>query len=110
VLEAEFRTLWWVPESASKGAVRGYLNGLERAEKALQADLQRYLPLWKHSISPEFAAEKWDFTKFGRGERFVYQPFPREDVDVVFDQVARWDLDQYLKDKTYEHLTFDAGR
>ena len=108
VLEAEFRTLWWVPASAPKGSVRGYLNGLERAEKALQADLKRYLPLWKHSISPEFADEKWDFTKFGRGERFVYQPFPREDVDVVFDQVARWNLDQYLKDKTYEHLTFDV--
>ena len=31
VMEDEFHTLWWVPESADLADVRGYLRGLERA-------------------------------------------------------------------------------
>ena len=44
VMEDEFHTLWWVPETADKDDVRAYLNGLQKAEEALQADLQKYLP------------------------------------------------------------------
>jgi hypothetical protein len=35
VIEDEFHTLWWVPETADKDDVRAYLRGLERAEQAL---------------------------------------------------------------------------
>src|SRR5205823_3113493 len=34
IIADEFHTLWWVPESAPKDGVRGYLNALERAERA----------------------------------------------------------------------------
>jgi hypothetical protein len=56
----------------------------------------------------------WDFTKFGRGERFVHQAIPRSEFDEVLEQVKRWGLDQYLKDTSFEHLAADlsagAGR
>ena len=50
----------------------------------------------------------WDFRRFTRGERFVYQPLPRSDFDMVMEQVERWDLGDYLKEKRFENLVFRA--
>jgi hypothetical protein len=107
VMEDEFHTLWWVPESAPIDDVRAYLRGLDKAEKALQADLKKYLPLWEKCIPPEFKdTHKWDYSKFTRGERFVFQPIPRQEFDETMEQVKRWDLDQYLKEKSFDQLTY----
>ena len=55
---------------------------------------QKYLPLWKLAVPAEFETyHKWDFSKFGRGERFVYKTIPQTEFDEVMDQVKRWDLD-----------------
>ena len=109
VIEDEFKTLWWVPESAPQDDVRAYLRGLDRAEKALQADLKKYLPLWEKCVPPEFRdGYKWDYSKFSRGERFVYQPLPREDFDMTMEQVKRWKLDDYLKEQRFENLVYRA--
>src|SRR4029079_9935188 len=66
IIADEFKTLWWVPESAEETAVRGYLLGLDRAERALEADLNRYLPLWKNCVPPEFQDRDWDYSRFSR--------------------------------------------
>src|SRR5580700_4187890 len=29
---------------------------------------------WKDAVPPEFEARPWDFSRFGRGERFVSEP------------------------------------
>jgi hypothetical protein len=109
IIEDEFHTLWWVPESAPLDDVRAYLRGLDRAEKALKENLRRYLPLWKNAIPPEFEAmQAWDFSKFTRGERFVYQPLPRAEFDQTLEQVKRWELDQYLKEKNFDKLVYRA--
>ena len=43
-----------------------------------QANLAKYLPLWKLAVPAEFETfHPWDFSKFGRGERFVNKPLPR---------------------------------
>ncbi len=105
IIEDTFHTLWWVPDSASPEVVNGYLRALDRAEKALDADLSKYLPLWKLAVPAEFETmHAWDFTRFGRGERFVYEPIPRAEFDEVMDQVKRWGLDDYLKDKSFDNL------
>jgi hypothetical protein len=107
VMEDEFHTLWWVPESAPIDDVRAYLRGLDRAEKALQADLKKYLPLWEKCVPAEFKdAHKWDYSKFTRGERFVFQPIPRAEFDETMEQVKRWELDQYLKETSFDQLTY----
>jgi hypothetical protein len=106
VIADEFKTLWWVPGSAEASAVRGYLRGLDHAERVLELDLQKYLPLWKHCIPPEFQDQCWDFSRFSRGERFVHQPILREEFDEVMQQVERWGLDQYLKDRSFENLVY----
>jgi NitT/TauT family transport system substrate-binding protein len=109
IIEDNFHTLWWVPETASPDIVGGYLRALDRAEKAMDEDLAKYLRLWRHSIPAEFAGQSWDFTKFGRGERFVYKPLPKAEYDEILAQVQRWGLDDYMKDKSFDHLALSAA-
>jgi NitT/TauT family transport system substrate-binding protein len=109
VIADEFHTLWWVPENAPLEDVRAYLRGLDRAERALQANLPKYLPLWKKCVPPDFESyHAWDFSKFTRGERFVYQPLAQRELDETLEQVKRWKLDQYLKEKNFEKLVYRA--
>jgi NitT/TauT family transport system substrate-binding protein len=109
IIADEFHTLWWVPESAPPEGVRGYLRALDRAERALQADLAKYLPLWRHSVPPEFQDRPWDFDRFSRGERFVSRPIPRGEFDEVLEQVQRWGLDQFLKERAFDKLAYPAA-
>ncbi len=110
IIEDTFPTLWWVPENSPPDIVRAYLRSLERAEEALEEDLEKYLPLWKICIPPEFEQRAWDFSRFSRGERFVYQSLPRERFDEVFAQVERWGLADYARERAYEKLTFSLDR
>lgn len=105
IIEDTFHTLWWVPVGFDPEVTQSYLRALDRAEKAMDADLKKYLPLWKMAVPAEFENfHPWDFSKFGRGERFVYKTIPHSEFNEVMDQVKRWDLDQFLKDKTFEGL------
>ena len=105
IIEDTFHTLWWVPEGSPPAIVTGYLRALDRAEKAMDADLKKYLPLWKLAVPAEFeTTHPWDFSRFGRGERIVYQTIPHAEFDEVMDQVKRWGLDQYLQDRSFENL------
>jgi NitT/TauT family transport system substrate-binding protein len=105
IMEDRFHTLWWVPDGFPPEATKAYLRALDRAEKAMDADLPKYLPLWKLAVPAEFENHHaWDFSKFGRGERFVYKTIPHSEFDEVMDQVKRWNLDQFLKDKSFEGL------
>jgi hypothetical protein len=105
IIDDRFKTLWWVPANAAQGVVRGYLNALQSAEEALEADLPKYLPLWQTSIPAEFeSVHPWNFSKFTRGERFVYKPLPREEFDDTLEQVKRWGLDQHLKETSFDKI------
>ena len=110
VIDDRFKTLWWAPATASPETVRAYLNALQRAEEAMDADLAKYLPLWEMSVPAEFKDyHKWDFSKFGRGERFVYKRLPQEEFDDTLAQVERWGLDQHLKERSYDKLSLNVG-
>jgi NitT/TauT family transport system substrate-binding protein len=107
IMEDSFKTLWWVPDNADPEIVRAYLRALDRAEKAMDADLPKYLPLWKVSIPADFETYRaWDFGKFGRGERFVYKTLPRAEFDETLEQVKRWGLDQHLKERSFNTLAY----
>jgi len=110
IIRDTFKTLWWVPAHTDPKIVSGYLRALDRAEQAMDADPARYMPLWKLAIPTEFeTAHAWDFSAFGRGERFVYQALPKADFDDTLAQVKRWGLDDYLKDRSFETLSFEAA-
>jgi hypothetical protein len=105
IIADRFKTLWWSPANAAPDVVRGYLNALQRAEEALEADLPKYLPLWKISVPAEFEnLHPWDFLRFTRGEKFVYEPLPREEFADTLTQVERWGLDQHLKERDFDRL------
>jgi NitT/TauT family transport system substrate-binding protein len=107
IMEDTFKTLWWVPDNAEPEIVQGYLRALDRAEKAMDADLPKYLPLWRISVPDDFDSyHPWDFGKFGRGERFVYKALPREEFDETLAQVERWGLDQHLKARSFDTLAY----
>jgi NitT/TauT family transport system substrate-binding protein len=109
VIEDTFHTIWWVPSGMSPDLIKKYLRGLDRAERALQTDLKKYLPLWEMSVPEEFRDRKWDYSKFTRGERFVYKPIPKAEFDEILAQVERWGLDQYLQERGYENLARPAA-
>ena len=109
VMEDTFHTIWWVPDDMPSDVLKRYLRSLDRAEKALQTDLSKYLPLWNLSIPPEFQNQTWDFSKFSRGERFVYEPIPQSEFSEIMEQVGRWNLDQHLKERTFEKLIPSAA-
>ena len=110
IIEDRFKTLWWAPQSAAPETVRAYLNGLQRAEEAMDANIEKYLPLWEMAVPAEFKDyHKWDFSKFGRGERFVYKRLPQEEFDDTLAQVERWGLDQHLKERSFDKLVVNAS-
>jgi len=109
IIRDTFKTLWWVPANTDPAVVTGYLRALDRAEKAMDADPAKYMPLWKLAVPAEFENfHPWDFSKFGRGERFVYKTLPQAEFDDTLEQVKRWGLDDYLKDRSFEALSFAA--
>jgi NitT/TauT family transport system substrate-binding protein len=109
IMEDTFHTLWWVPDDMPADVLARYLRALDRAEQALQAELPKYLPLWRLSVPPEFQDRSWDFAKFTRGERFVYEPIPKAEFDAVMQQVERWGLDQHLKEREFGNLIASAA-
>ena len=109
VIEDEFITIWWVPETMSGGVVRGYINALARAERVIAADLPKYLPAWRHCIPAAFAGRGWDFGRFSRGERFVNEPLPDGLVEEIFEQVDRWGLAQHIRERRVDNLLHVAA-
>ena len=84
VMEDEFHTLWWVPDQSSPRPCAPICARSSAPSRRWTADLAKYLPLWEKCIPPEFKdVHPWDFTKFTRGERFVYKPMPREEFDDI---------------------------
>jgi hypothetical protein len=58
-------------------------------------------------VPPEFKeTHEWDYSKFTRGERFVYQPIPRKEFDETLAQVKRWNLDDHLQERRFENLVY----
>ncbi len=109
IIEDEFITIWWVPEHMPKKMVQGYINALDRAEKIIVADPAKYMPAWRHCIPVAFEDHDWDFSRFSRGERFVKETLPEGLIDTIFEQVDRWDLAQYIEDRTIDKLVYSAA-
>ena len=109
IIEDEFITIWWVSEHMPKLLVQGYINALDRAEKIIVADPAKYMQAWRHCIPVAFEDHDWDFSRFSRGERFVKETLPEGLIDTIFEQVDRWDLAQYIEDRTIDKLVYSAA-
>jgi hypothetical protein len=104
VIGNTFKTLWWVDPRYDRALLDRFFHVLQRAEDDLTRDPASCLPLWRYSIPEEFQDRAWDFSRFDPGERFHYEPLPRAEYDEIVAQVERWGLDDFMADKTFEHL------
>ncbi len=111
VLGGEFKTLWWANDTiAAAERMERYLRAMDRAEQALESNLERYLHLWEYSTSDDLKSYDWDYSKFGRGERFVRQALSPEDFQRLLEQSNRWGLDNHVTERAYDKLVYAAAR
>ena len=106
VLGGEFWTNWFINDASDPDKVERYFRAIERAEAALDDDLGAHLHLWKYSNPPEFADHDWDYSTFGRGERFVREPVTQEAFDRLLDDAHRWGLDNHMTERSYDKLVY----
>jgi NitT/TauT family transport system substrate-binding protein len=104
VIANTFKTLWWVDERQDRQVLAAFFRVLERADNELERDPASCLPLWHYSVPTEFKDHSWDYSRFDPGERFFYRPLPRAEFDEIVQQVERWGLDDYMKEKTFDSL------
>ncbi|MDH3282875.1 MAG: ABC transporter substrate-binding protein [Gammaproteobacteria bacterium] len=110
VVSGEFKTLWWInDETADPDHMERYLRAMDRAEEALEEDLERYLPLWEQSTSDSLKKYDFDYTTFGRGERFVREPLDRAEFEQLIAQSNRWGLDNHVTERSYEKLVYSVS-
>src|SRR5262249_59746508 len=77
IIADTFKTLWWVPDHFEPKVLRAYLRALERAEKAMDADMEKYLPLWRRAAPAEFGNfHPGGYSEVGSGDRLLYREPP----------------------------------
>lgn len=104
-----FKTLWWVSADQDPDTLDRYFRVLQRADADLDQDPASCLPYWHYSVPPEFKDQSWDFSRFDVGERFFYQPLPREEYEEIVVQVERWGLDNFMQAKSFEDLALPVA-
>lgn len=80
-----------VPESADVEDTRKYFRALERAQRDIDLEPERYKKYWQREM-PEDLAEVVDVRRFGPGERIVFEPYTRDMFEVTQRWMKSWDL------------------
>jgi hypothetical protein len=80
-----------VPESADLEDTRKYFRALEKAQRDIDLEPERYKKYWLREM-PEDLAEVVDVRRFGPGERIVFEPYTREMFEVTQRWMKSWDL------------------
>jgi NitT/TauT family transport system substrate-binding protein len=80
-----------VPESADVEDTRKYFRALEKAQRDIDLEPERYKKYWLREM-PEDLAEVVDVRRFGPGERIVFAPYTREMFEVTQRWMKSWDL------------------
>ncbi len=99
----EFLITFWVGPHLDQSALHAYFRALQRADKALSQNPEQYLPLWERNIPPALKGE-YDYSTFGLGEKFVFEPYTQEMFQNALQFAQRWNLHTHIKDDAYEHL------
>jgi hypothetical protein len=99
----EFRTLFWVSSGIVPDLLGAYFRVLRRADQALRADPQRYMPLWERNLPPDLGGGH-DWTQFGSGELLVFEPYPRDVYEETVAFARRWGLDGNMREDSFEAL------
>jgi ABC-type nitrate/sulfonate/bicarbonate transport system substrate-binding protein len=104
----EFLITFWVAPTVNQEVLKAYFRALKRADEALSRDPQRYLPLWERNVPPALAGE-YDYSTFGLGEKFVFEPYSEEMFQQALRFAERWGLHTHVWETRYDRLIMPAG-
>jgi NitT/TauT family transport system substrate-binding protein len=80
-----------VPDSADVEDTRRYFRALEKAQRDIDLEQERYKKYWRREM-PDDLAELVDVRRFGPGERIVFEPYTKEMFEVTQRWMESWDL------------------
>lgn len=104
----EFLITFWVASTISQDVLQAYFRALKRADEALSQHPERYLPLWERNIVPALKGA-YDYSTFGLGEKFVFEPYTEEMFEQAIQFARRWNLHTHIQENRYNHLIVPAG-
>ncbi len=108
IARGEFRMTFWVAPDIEPDVLNRYFRALRRADEALMAQPEKYLHLWAHNVPPALAGD-YDYSTFGTGERFVWEPYSEEMFREALSFANKWQLDDQVRERAYERLLLPAS-
>jgi NitT/TauT family transport system substrate-binding protein len=104
----EFLITFWVGPTVNQGVLNAYFRALRRADEALSRNPEKYMHLWERNIPPVLKGE-YDYSLFGLGEKFVFEPYTEEMFQQALQFAEKWNLHTHIQDNQYSHLIVSAG-
>ncbi|HEX2172503.1 MAG TPA: hypothetical protein VHL09_08660, partial [Dehalococcoidia bacterium] len=100
----EYRRLFWVHKDLDPHALASYFRVLRRAETLRAEAAGGYRELWERALPVDLAG-RHDLSRFGPGERLVFEPITRAEVAETLAWLDRWSLDPPPGERSFEKLT-----
>jgi len=104
----EFLITFWVGKTVQPGILKAYFRALKRADDALSEHPEKYLHLWERNVPPALKGE-YDYSQFGLGEKFVFEPYTEEMFQGALQFAEKWNLHTHVLDNHYDHLIVPAA-
>ncbi|MBA2287118.1 MAG: hypothetical protein H0W02_16720 [Ktedonobacteraceae bacterium] len=104
----EFLITFWVAPTVNQGVLKAYFRALKRADEALSDNPEKYIHLWERNVPPALKGD-YDYSTFGLGEKFVFEPYTEEMFQHAIRFAERWNLHTHIKENRYDNLIVPAG-
>jgi NitT/TauT family transport system substrate-binding protein len=104
----EFLITFWVAPTVNQDVLKAYFRALKRADETLSRHPEKYLRLWERNIPPALKGV-YDYSLFGLGEKFVFEPYTEEMFRQALRFAEKWNLHTHVQDSQYSHLIMPAG-
>lgn len=85
IVDTTFMIGFFIDGDASVEDVEKYMRALQRAQRDIDSEPEKYKHYWLKELAPEFHY-RVDVRGFGLGERIVFEPYTRE----IFDSTREW--------------------
>jgi NitT/TauT family transport system substrate-binding protein len=103
-----FRMTFWVAPDMTSDALGAYFRALKKADEALSQRPEAYLHLWERNVPPALQGD-YDYTTFGLGEKFIFEPYSEEMFQEAMDFAKKWGLDEHVQETRYGRLITPAA-
>ncbi|GAA3768899.1 hypothetical protein GCM10022240_21640 [Microbacterium kribbense] len=91
LVDTSFMMGFFVSDKADHADTQAYFRALERAQRDIDLEQERYRKYWLKEM-PEDLAQIADVRRFGPGERIVFQTYTQEMYDATQRWMKSWDL------------------